>query len=107
MKIRISDQSLRIRLSQQEAQSLYAGRTLSTSLSLNALDQFAFELKTWHLAIGEVNPERNKLIVSVPQEAAHQLATIPCYRFLSEQAADNNKPLQLEIEIDLAKEKNT
>lgn len=107
MKIRISDQSLRIRLSQQEAQSLYAGATLSTSLSLNALDQFAIVLKTWHLAIGEVNTERNKLIASIPQEAAHQLATIPGYRFLAEQAAHGNKPLEFEIEIDLAKEKNT
>ena len=107
MKIRISDQSLRIRLSQQEAQSLHAGATLSTHLCLNALDEFAFDLKTWHLAIGEVNSERNKLTVSIPLEAAHQLATIPGYRFIAEQSADNNKPLQLEIEIDLAKEKNT
>ncbi len=107
MKIRISDQSLRIRLSQQEADSLYAGATLSTRLSLNALDEFEFELKTWHLAIGEVNAERNKLIASIPLEAAHQLATIPGYRFIAEQATDNNKPLELEIEIDLAKEKNT
>ena len=107
MKIRISDQSLRIRLSQQEADSLYAGATLSTRLSLNALDEFEFELKTWHLAIGEVNAERNKLIASIPLEAAHQLATIPGYRFIAEQSADNNKPLELEIEIDLAKEKNT
>jgi hypothetical protein len=107
MKIRISDQSLRIRLSQQEAESLHAGTSLSTSLNLNALDQFAIELKVWHLAIGEVNTERNKLIASIPVEAAHQLATIPGYRFIAEQAADNNKPLELEIEIDLAKEKNT
>lgn len=107
MKIRISEQSLRIRLSQQEAESLHAGATLSTSLSINALDQFAIELKAWHLAIGEVNTERNKLIASIPQEAAHQLATNPGYRFITEQAADNNKTLELEIEIDLAKEKNT
>ena len=107
MKIRISDQSLRIRLSQEEAQSLHSGATLSTRLCLNALDEFELELKTWHLAIGEVSTERNKLTVSIPLEAAHQLATIPGCRYISEQAAENNKPLQLEIEIDLAKEKNT
>ena len=107
MKIRISDQSLRIRLSQQEAQSLHAGATLSIHLCLNALDEFAFDLKTWHLAIGEVNSERNKLTVSIPMEAAHQLATTSGYIFRSEQAADIKKSLELEIEIDLTKEKNT
>jgi hypothetical protein len=107
MKIRISDQSLRIRLSQEEAQSLHSGATLSARLCLNALDEFEFELKKWHLAIGEVNAERNKLIASIPLEAAHQLASTRGYIFRSEQAADKNKPLELEIEIDLAKEKNT
>jgi hypothetical protein len=47
------------------------------------------------------------LTASIPQEAAHQLATLSGYRFFAEQPADNNKPLELEIEIDLAKEKNT
>jgi hypothetical protein len=107
MKIRISDQSLRIRLSQQEAQSLNAGATLSTSLCLNALDEFAFDLKTWHLAIGEVNSEKNKLTVSIPMDAAHQLTSTSGYIFHSEQATDIKKPLELRIEIDLAKEKNT
>ena len=107
MKIRISDQSLRIRLSQQEAQLLHSGAILSTRLCLNALDEFEFELKTWHLAIGEVSTERNKLKVSIPLEAAHQLSSTRGYIFRSEQAADKNTPLESEIEIDLAKEKNT
>jgi hypothetical protein len=107
MKIRISDQSLRIRLSRHEAEALCNEEVLTTELTLNALDQFVIELRTWHLAIGEVNSERHKLIASIPLEAAQQLASTSGYRFSNEQASNKTEPLLLEIEIDLAKEKNT
>jgi hypothetical protein len=105
MKIRISDQSLRIRLSTDEAMALEKGAIITSTLRLNTIDVFAVELKTWHLTIGEVHSGQNKLIVSIPQDAAEKLVREPQFIFLSEQGAETQTPLSLEVEIDLQKVK--
>jgi hypothetical protein len=103
MKIRISDQSLRVRLSGEEAMQLSEGQTLQTTLRLNAIDSFEFALQSWHLAIGEVHEEPGRLLISIPTEAAQRLATERDYRFTTQQNTDSIQPLVITIEIDLQK----
>jgi hypothetical protein len=107
MKIRIGDQSLRVRLSTEEADALEKGASLSTSLRLNAIDSFEFELRTWNLSIGEVHSEKHKLIASIPQHASHQLATVKGFLYRCQQASGMHPDLTLEVEIDLQKQKHT
>jgi len=107
MKIRISDQSLRIRLTIEEAQALEKGAFITTSLHLNAIDDFRIELHMWHLNIGEVHSEKNKLSVSIPQQAVRQLAHETGYLFRCEQESHEHPALTLEVEIDLQKAKHS
>jgi len=107
MKIRISDQSLRVRLSSKEALLLERGDELNASLTFSAIDQFVFELRTWNLTIGEVHLEKNKIIASIPATAATSLAHERGYCFTCEQLSDSKPALQLEIEIDLEKTANS
>jgi hypothetical protein len=103
MKIRIGDQSLRIRLSMEEARTLAKESIVTTSLCLNAMDNFEIELRPWHLEIGEVHTERNKLTASIPLTAARRLHEEKGYSFQCEQEVSGLPPLRLEVEIDLQK----
>jgi hypothetical protein len=103
MKIRISEQSLRVRLSSEEATALNEGETLRTNLRLNAIDTFEVILQPWHLAIGEVHAEAEGLRISIPTEAARRLALEHDYIFTERQPADSAHPLVISIEIDLQK----
>lgn len=107
MKIRMGDQSLRMRLSPEEAQALKKEAFISTRLQLNHIDSFEIELRTWHLSIGEVHAEKNKLIASIPIEAAGHLLDIQGYTFRSEQLVGMKNALILEVEIDLEKAKHS
>lgn len=107
MKIRISDQSLRIRLSEQEASALEHGAFITSSLRLNAIDTFEIELHTWHLNIGEIQSEKNKLVVSIPQEAASQLAHDNGFLYRCKQESHTLPSLTIEVEIDLQKAKHS
>lgn len=103
MKIRISEQSLRVRLSQAEAQALHEGQTLRTTLRLNAIDCFEIALQSWHLSIGEVHTDNGNLLLSIPTAAASRLATERDYSYTAHQPADSPEPLVIRIEIDLQK----
>ena len=103
MKIRLSNQSLRIRISMQEAEKLCHRETIATSLRLSPIDEFAVELTCWNLAIAEVHLEQKKIIASIPESAAIQLTSERGFTFRQEQAADTRNPLKLEVEIDLEK----
>lgn len=105
MKVRIGDQSLRIRISQKEAESLNSGDTLTTFIRLSPIECFEIELRTWNLTIGEVHAEPHKLIASIPLTASQQLAAERGYSFTCEQSAHDHRPLTLEVEIDLQKER--
>jgi hypothetical protein len=103
MKIRISDQSLRIRLSEEEVQRLCEEEVISTTIQLNAIDSFKVELGVWHLKIGEVQTAKNSLLVSIPQTAAQSMLQEKGYIYSCEQEVTGNSALQLEVEIDLQK----
>jgi hypothetical protein len=107
MKIRISDQSLRIRLSTDEAIALEKGAFITTVLQLNSIDRFEVELSTWHLTIGEVQREPNKLLIFIPHIATQKLLNEPGFMFHCEQESQSPSPLRLEVEIDLQKVKRT
>jgi hypothetical protein len=105
MKIRISDQTLRMRLTKDEALSLQRGAHVVTSLQLNFIDVFEIELHSWNLSIGEVHFEKNKLKASIPHSAAKQLSHENGYVYRCEQQASQASALILEVEIDLQKVK--
>jgi hypothetical protein len=103
MKIRIGDQSLRVRISAAEAEALHQGKEITTTLHFNAIDAFEVVLRTWNLSIGEVHYQANQLITSIPLEASQNLANTRGYTFRSEQLGANGTPLSFEVEIDLVK----
>ncbi|MFN5621024.1 MAG: DUF7009 family protein [Flavobacteriales bacterium] len=103
MKVRISDQSLRIRISPAEAQQLSEGNTLQTHLQLNTIDVFSVTLQSWNLSIGEVHAEEKSLMLSIPNAAAQDLAHQPGYTFSGEQQNEPSAPLKFSVEIDLEK----
>ncbi len=103
MKIRISDQSIRVRLSHAEALQVSNGQSVNTTLRLNAIDSFEIVLHSWHLDIGEVHEEPGRLLISMPAEAAQRLSTERDYRFTAQQNTDSVQPLVIAIEIDLQK----
>lgn len=107
MKIRISDQSVRVRISRDEAIALCEGQTIATTLRLNTIDRFEVALQTWHLTIGEVISEASRLVISIPVASASKLAEENDHLFSCQQPTDNSSPLVLSVEIDLQKEPNT
>lgn len=107
MKVRISDQSLRIRLTGDEALALEKEAFITTFLRFNSIDLFEVELHNWHLAIAEVHSEQNKLIVSIPHDAVRKLVHERGYLFQYEQENGSETALKLEVEIDLQKAKHT
>ncbi|MFM9004956.1 MAG: DUF7009 family protein [Flavobacteriales bacterium] len=106
MKIRISNQLLRIRISREEALALNRGGLITTALQLSPVESFQIELQTWNLTIGEVHSETNKLLVSLPFEALQRLIDENGYAYSCEQTTDVGQSLTFEVEIDLQKEKN-
>jgi hypothetical protein len=103
MKIRLGNQSFRIRISLREAEMLCKRETITTSLRLSPIDEFAVELTCWNLSIAEVKLEPKKLIASIPESAAIQLMRERGFTFQQEQKADTAPPLKLEVEIDFEK----
>lgn len=106
MKIRIGDQSLRLRISAAEAEALHNGKELTTTLRLNAIDVFEVVLRTWNLSIAEVQYQANQLTASIPLEASHHLVNTRGYTFDSRQQGADGAPLSFEVEIDLEKAKH-
>ncbi|MFM9005632.1 MAG: DUF7009 family protein [Flavobacteriales bacterium] len=106
MKIRISNQLLRIRISNEEALALNKGAIVKTVLQISPADRFDVELQTWNLTIGEVHSGTHRLSVSIPIEASQRLIAESGYTFSCEQATGSEQSLTLEVEIDLQKEKN-
>jgi hypothetical protein len=106
MKIRIGDQSLRVRISAAEAEALHQGKEITTTLHFNAIDVFEVVLRTWNLSIAEVHYQANQLTASIPLEASQHLVTTRGYTFRSEQQGADGKPLSFEVEIDLEKAKH-
>jgi hypothetical protein len=107
MKIRISDQSLRVRLSKEEAIQLHAGSTITTELRLNTIDVFAIELRSWNLTIAEIHFEDNHMLISIPMEAAQQIAITPGYTYLFDAFGDAKDAMNLAVEIDFEKAPHT
>jgi hypothetical protein len=101
------EQSVRVRLSREEAQALCDGQTISTTLRLNTIDRFEVALQTWHLTIGEVITEASSLVISIPMAAASKLAKENDYIFSCQQPSDSSSPLVMSVEIDLQKIPNT
>ena len=106
MKIRIGDQSLRLRISAAEAEALHQGKEITTTLHFNAIDVFEVVLRSWNLSIAEVLYEGHKLTVSIPVVASQLLVNTRGYIFRSEQHGADASPLMLEVEIDLEKAKH-
>jgi hypothetical protein len=106
MKVRISDQSLRIRISKKEANALREGAIITTAIQLSPIERFEVELLTWNLTIGEVHTATNKLVVSIPFGEAERLITEIGYTYTSQQFVYTRQSWTLEIEIDLQKENN-
>ena len=106
MKIRIGDQSLRVRISADEAEILNKGKEIKTSLRFNTIDAFEVVLRTWNLSIAEVHYQAHQLTASLPLDAPQHLLNTPRYAFRSEQQGVDGRPLLLEVEIDLEKAKH-
>jgi hypothetical protein len=103
MKVRIGDQSLRIRLTEAEAKRLSEGDAVRTRLQLNAIDVFTVELTSWNLSIGEVHFGDKTLLVSIPVQNAQQFTHQQGYSYQSEQQVNPVSPLKFSVEIDLEK----
>lgn len=106
MKIKISDQSLRARITATEAVALTRDESVCAVLHLNAIDSFEILLRAWHLNIAEVQHEHNKLVLSIPLTAAQDLVSKTGYTYRAEVSEHRNAPLTIEVEIDLVKAKN-
>ena len=105
MKVRLSNQSLRIRISSAEAETLSKGKEIVVTLHLGFIDSFEVILKCWNLTVAEVCMEPKKLIASIPESVARQLMNEQGYRFNQHQETDNGSPLLLQVEVDLEKAK--
>jgi|LauGreDrversion4_2_1035121.scaffolds.fasta_scaffold335918_2 hypothetical protein len=103
MKVRISNQSLRIRITAAEAETLNKGEEIVASLHLGFIDSFEVILKCWNLTVAEVCMEPKKLIASIPENSARQLMSEHGYRFNQHQETDSGTPLMLQVEVDLEK----
>jgi len=105
MKVRLSNQSLRIRISSEEAEQLIKGEEIISSLKLNVIDSFEVILKSWKLSIGEISLEAKKLIASIPESATTSLLKERGYSFQQQQETDIENPLIWVVEVDLEKVK--
>ena len=105
MKVRLSNQSLRIRITSSEAETLSKGEEIVVSLNLGFIDSFEVILKCWNLTVAEVCMEPKKLIASIPESVARQLMNEDGYCFHQQQETDSGSPLMLQVEVDLEKAK--
>ena len=105
MKVRLSNQSLRIRITSAEAEMLSNGEEIVLSLQLGYIDSFEVILKCWNLTVAEVCMEPKKLIASIPESVARQLMNEHGYCFNQQQETDSGSPLMLQVEVDLEKAK--
>ena len=103
MKVRLSNQSLRIRITAAEAETLTKREEIVVSLHLGLIDSFEVILKCWNLTVAEVCMEPKKLIASIPENVARQLMNEQGYRFNQHQETDSGSPLMLQVEVDLEK----
>jgi hypothetical protein len=103
MKVRLSNQSLRIRITPAEAEMLSIGEEVLVTLHLGLIDSFEVILKCWNLTLAEVGMEPKKLIVSIPESVAMQLISERGYCFNQRQETDSGSPMFLQVEVDLEK----
>jgi hypothetical protein len=105
MKVRLSNQSIRIRITSAEAETLVNGEEIVVSLHIGFIDSFEVILKCWNLTVAEVCLEPKKLIASIPENVARQLMNEDGYCFHQHQETDSGRPLMLQVEVDLEKAK--
>lgn len=103
MKVRISEQSLRMRLAEVDLERLCSEETISVQLQLDAVDSFKIELRAWHLEISEIHRSNKTLVVSIPLTAVQHMLHEKGFAYRCEQEVHGAKALLLEVEIDLQK----
>lgn len=97
MKIRLSQNAVRIRLTAEEIAALYAGKTVELSTVFSAINRLTCQLSTWHLAAASVVLQDQVLTIQFPNDSLNE-----DNNFCFKAAIDNQTtiPLTLLIELD-------
>lgn len=66
MKLRIKDNSIRIRLNQSEAMSVARGETITKKTSFSPVSSVSYSLVPWQLDVFNASFEDNHLTVNIP-----------------------------------------
>jgi hypothetical protein len=97
MKIRLSQNAVRIRLTAEEIAALYAGKTVEFTTVFSAINKMTCRLNTWHLTTSAIALQDQMLTIQFPNNSLNE-----DNNFSFKSAIDNQSaiPLTLLIELD-------
>jgi len=103
MYIRIQDDSIRYRVSRDEANQLVAGKVLQSSLTLSPSHSLSYEISTTHDASSfEFNVHSNGLLLSINRdELQKEIEGRPSKQGLVFTQSFTEKEILISLEIDL------
>ena len=101
MKLRISTDHLRLRVTGEEVNALSKGETVSVHVKLSAYDELVCELIPWNLEMTEAKFTDGKLIINVPASFTSVWPKSKHIAFEQVQQNDSFTPLTILIEMDM------
>lgn len=101
MKLRISTDHLRLRLTAEEVTALSQGETVSVHLKLSIYDELVCELSPWNLELSEAKISDGKLIINIPSSFTSVWPQSKHMAFEQMQQNGSITPLTILIEKDM------
>lgn len=101
MKIRIAQNSLRIRIKQDELIALSKGESIQVQLRFSIYDSLLIELVPWNLEILEGKSEHGKITVNIPLSFAENWPNNPKQPIEVNQSNGTSQSLNILVEQDL------
>ncbi len=101
MKIRISPNQLRLRLSQEDLHSLSENGFIAESISFSALETFEYELRSWNLTIMEATFHSGKIKISIPETSVATLKNTDLMTIETSHKNGLEEDLRIIVEKDL------
>jgi hypothetical protein len=101
MKIRIAQNSLRIRIKQDELIALSKGESIQVQMRFSIYDSLLIELVPWNLEILEGKSEHGKITINIPVSFVEKWPDNPRQTIEVHQSNGTSQSLYILVEQDL------
>jgi hypothetical protein len=100
MKLRLSEQHLRFRLSENDVSLLHQGKSLTQEVRFSPLESIEIVLEPWQLEVMQASFLYNQIKVNIPQSAIAAWASTAQEGMYDLQHEGLEQPLKISIEKD-------